>query len=65
MLNALLEPVYEWLDRRLPLRRALDRLLSDPVPERASWWYTFGAAIFVLLVIQIATGIFLMLYYVP
>lgn len=65
MLNVLLEPVYEWLDRRLPLRRALDRLLSDPVPERASWWYTFGAAIFVLLVIQIATGIFLMLYYVP
>ncbi len=59
------EPVYHWLDRRLPVSRAAARLLFDPVPERGSWWYTFGAAIFVLLIIQILTGIFLLMYYVP
>ena len=56
---------YNWLDARLPVRRLLDRLLNDPVPERGGWWYTFGAAIFVLLIVQLATGIFLMMYYVP
>lgn len=63
--SAVTNRVYDWLDRRLPMRRFMYRLLSDPVPERASWWYTFGAAIFVLLIIQIVTGIFLMMYYVP
>lgn len=60
-----LEPVYNWLDRRLPLTRAKERLLFDPVPERGGWWYTFGAAIYTLLIIQFITGIFLLMYYVP
>ncbi len=60
-----LDPAYRWLDKRLPMNRAVERLLFDPVPERGGWWYTFGAAIFVLLIIQILTGIFLLLYYVP
>ena len=56
---------YHWLDARLGLGPAMDRLLRDPVPERGGWWYTFGAALFLLLIVQTATGIFLLFYYVP
>lgn len=55
----------DWLDRRTGIQVILERLLRDPVPERAGWWYTMGAAILLLTVIQIVTGIFLMFYYVP
>jgi quinol-cytochrome oxidoreductase complex cytochrome b subunit len=57
--------LYRWLDRRLGVGRMLDRVLNDPVPERAGWWYTLGAAIFVLFLLQALTGIFLLFYYVP
>lgn len=57
--------IYDWLDERLSLGLIAERVLRDPVPERGGWWYTMGAAIFVLLLVQAATGIFLMFYYVP
>ncbi|MHB1134021.1 MAG: cytochrome b [Chloroflexota bacterium] len=57
--------VYHWLDSRLGVGSLAERLLRDPVPELGGWWYTFGAALFLLTVIQVATGIFLMFYYVP
>ena len=57
--------VSRWVDARLGVGGFLDRILRDPVPERAGWWYTLGAAIFVLLIVQVITGIFLLLYYVP
>ena len=65
MRPGVLTSIYDWLDRRLQLSRVLDRLLNDPVPERDGWWYTFGAAIYTLLIIQIITGIWLLFYYVP
>ncbi|MCL5025939.1 MAG: cytochrome b N-terminal domain-containing protein [Chloroflexi bacterium] len=61
----IIDGIYEWIDRRLPVSAVLYRVLRDPVPERGSWWYTLGAAIFLLLIIQVVTGIFLLLYYVP
>lgn len=57
--------LYDWLDTRLGLGPVIDRLLRDPVPERGGWWYTLGAAIFLLLMVQIVTGIFLLFDYVP
>jgi len=63
--NRLYNRLYGWLDARLGIGPLLDRVLRDPVPERGGWWYTLGAAIFLLVIVQIITGIFLMLYYVP
>src|SRR5579859_208276 len=57
--------IYDWLDERYPLSEFLNRLLSDPVPKRFGWLYTFGDAIVLLTVIQITTGIFLLFHYVP
>lgn len=57
--------VLLWLDRRIAVSPVMRRLLFDPVPERGGWWYTQGAAIFVLLMVQVITGIFLLFYYVP
>ncbi|MGI5861034.1 MAG: cytochrome b N-terminal domain-containing protein [Myxococcales bacterium] len=65
MAGRLSERAYGWLDRRFGLGRALDRFLNDPVPERGGWWYTFGAAIFVLFLLQAITGFFLLFYYEP
>ncbi len=65
MLRATSNRIYDWLDRRLGFGGMMDRLLLDPVPERGGWWYTLGAALFLLLMIQVLTGIFLMLYYIP
>ncbi len=65
MVGSIGERLIDWLDTRVGIRALLERLLRDPVPERGGWWYTQGAALFVLLTIQVVTGIFLMMYYVP
>lgn len=57
---------YEWLDRRLGLAKPLTEAAQHPTPERsASWWYVFGSAATVLLVLQVVTGILLALVYSP
>lgn len=58
------DATLDWLDERVPMRRLLARLLSDPVPKSWGWLYTFGGVILYLLVIQIITGIFLLFHYV-
>ena len=58
--------VYDWLEHRLQLEAPLKHELMHPVPRKtASWWYVFGSASFVLLMLQIATGILLALVYAP
>ena len=59
------QAIYDWLDERYPLSEFLNRLLSDPVPRRFAWLYTFGGTIVLLTIIQITTGIFLLFHYVP
>ncbi len=58
--------VFEWFDSRLGLARPLTEAAQHPTPERsASWWYVFGSAATVLLVLQVMTGILLALVYTP
>src|SRR6201996_8628429 len=61
-----LKNIYDWLEFRLKLEGPIKEAVTHPVPrDTASWWYVFGSASFVLLLLQIATGILLALIYVP
>src|ERR1700741_5438580 len=58
--------LYEWFDRRLQLGEPIKEMALHSVPNKAaSWWYVFGSAAFVLLMLQFVTGILLALVYVP
>ncbi len=55
-----------WFERRLGLMKPFTEAAQHPTPERsASWWYVFGSAATVLLVLQVMTGILLALVYSP
>ena len=61
-----LKALYTWFDSRLQLGAPIKEMALHPVPNKtASWWYVFGSAAFVLLMLQIVTGILLALVYVP
>src|SRR5579862_8105906 len=61
-----LKALYTWFDSRLQLGEPIKEMALHAVPNRtASWWYVFGSAAFVLLMLQVVTGILLALVYVP
>ncbi len=61
-----LKRLYSWLDFRLRLEKPIREVALHPVPaSTASWWYVFGSASFVLLLLQIVTGILLAIVYTP
>jgi len=51
-------------DRRISAGGALETALKKPLP-RVSWWSCFGAIAFFLFLVQAATGILLMFFYIP
>jgi len=52
------------LERRVSARGALEAALKKPIP-RVSWWSSFGGIALFLFLVQAATGILLMFYYIP
>jgi ubiquinol-cytochrome c reductase cytochrome b subunit len=60
------ERTYDWIESRVQLADFVRDSAAHPVPSKtASWWYVFGSASFVLLLLQIVTGILLATIYVP
>jgi ubiquinol-cytochrome c reductase cytochrome b subunit len=58
--------LYNWIEYRLGLAKPIVEAAEHPIPARsASWWYVFGSAATVLVVLQVVTGILLALVYVP
>ena len=57
--------MLNWIEERTGGISALKNFLTEDVPGGASYWYTFGSATLIALVIQIVTGIFLTFYYAP
>jgi len=58
--------VYNWFERRLGLARPAIDAAEHPVPSNtSSWWYVFGSAATVILLLQVVTGILLALVYAP
>ena len=58
------EKVFTWLDERLGLTTIYNTVLDRKVPK-VNWWFTLGSASLFLFVMQVVTGIFLTVYYVP
>jgi ubiquinol-cytochrome c reductase cytochrome b subunit len=56
--------LYNWFEQRLGLGTPIIEMAEHEVPENtSSWWYVFGSAATVLLVLQVMTGILLALVY--
>lgn len=56
--------IVTWLDERLGLQGIYGTVFDRKVPK-VNWWFTLGSASLFLFVIQVLTGIFLSVYYVP
>ncbi|MEK6248010.1 MAG: cytochrome b N-terminal domain-containing protein, partial [Planctomycetales bacterium] len=61
----MLQSVTNWLDRRTGYRRLLSPIRSRILPNGPSWWYTTASCLLWLLVVEIATGLLLMVTYTP
>src|SRR2546429_245135 len=58
--------VVDWLDDRFPFTKTVDEALYQRVPNYANaFYYCFGGMVFILIVFQLVTGVFLSFYYVP
>jgi len=58
--------VIRWLDDRLHLEELIAPLSHKTVPtHRLTYWYFFGGITLFLFVVQVLTGILLLLYYRP
>jgi ubiquinol-cytochrome c reductase cytochrome b subunit len=60
------EKVLGWVDARLPVSKLFKEHLSEYyAPKNFNFWYFFGSLALLVLVIQIVTGIFLVMHYKP
>ena len=58
--------VLEWVDARFPATSMWRGHLSEYyAPKNFNFWYFFGSLAMLVLVIQIVTGIFLVMHYKP
>jgi ubiquinol-cytochrome c reductase cytochrome b subunit len=61
-----MKKIVDWLEQRLSLGATISEILHHPVPRRsASFFYVFGSAASIVLLLQIVTGVLLALVYVP
>jgi len=58
--------VLNWIDERFPLTSSIKGHLTEYyAPKNFNFWYFFGSLALLALVIQILTGIFLVMHYKP
>jgi ubiquinol-cytochrome c reductase cytochrome b subunit len=56
--------IIEWIDQRFPLTNFVKHELTGyPTPRNLSYWWNFGFLSGIVLVLQVATGIFLAMHY--
>ena len=60
------QQLLDWVDARFPLTATWKAHLSEYyAPKNFNFWYFFGSLALLVLVIQIVTGIFLVMHYKP
>ena len=63
-MKKLLKIVYDWIDERVDLQDLVDFMGKKYVPiHRHSIWYYFGGVTLFLFIIQVVSGILLLMYY--
>lgn len=60
-----MKKIIDWLDLRTDIRSKIKNQLSYPVPPFANFWFCFGGLAFLCILIQFATGVVMLFYYVP
>ncbi|WP_341898769.1 cytochrome b/b6 [Ferrovibrio terrae] len=60
-------PLVKWIEYRLPVFSTLDHMVGSqyPTPKNLNYWWNFGSLAGLCLVIQILTGIVLVMHYTP
>jgi ubiquinol-cytochrome c reductase cytochrome b subunit len=60
------DKLLNWVDNRFPASKLYNEHLGEYfAPKNFNFWYFFGALALLVLVIQIVTGIFLVMHYKP
>lgn len=60
------EKLLNWVDNRFPASKLYKEHMSEYyAPKNFNFWYIFGSLSLLVLVIQIVTGIFLVMHYKP
>ena len=55
-----------WIDERLPIiRLGYDSFVAYPTPRNLNYWWTFGGILSLMLVVQLISGIVLVMHYTP
>ena len=63
-MNSFLKRIYRWIDERVEIEGLVNYMGKKYVPvHRHSVWYYFGGVSLFLFIIQVVTGILLLLYY--
>jgi len=58
--------LYDWIDQRVKVQALVDYMAQKSVPKhRHSIWYYFGGISLFFFIIQVCSGILLLLYYRP
>lgn len=60
------QKLLNWVDNRFPLSKLYNEHMAEYyAPKNFNFWYIFGSLALLVLVIQIVTGIFLVMHYKP
>ncbi len=58
--------IGRWFESRLPIMGLIhSSFVAYPTPRNLNYWWTFGGILSVMLVVQILTGIVLVMHYTP
>ena len=60
-----MERLWSWIESRVRIAGPLRAFLFAPLPPSATWLFTLGSVLLLVLILQAVTGVFLAFYYVP